>query len=309
MKNQLQKICNFFNFGNIESTTKAGGNANDNYFVKTNKGDFFIKIILEQYGIEDKLNEQKYLSRLAENNVSIIKYLTNDSEEIICNIDGKIAVAQEKIEALSIEPLNDGEIQKIGLNLALLHNVPTDGLPNKKHWLSENYLPDAIQVIKSNFNQSEDIFKIIDLYNALPKDLIYNLPKSIIHGDLYLDNILIKKDDGNIIFIDWEEIGVGVSLLDFGMAIIGCCFQENIFNKECYENLYKSYTVNRMLSQEENDNIINAVKYAAVTTAVWRFLHNNYYHPSNELKDRYKLFWECGSDYMGQLENLVQPRR
>src|SRR5205807_727255 len=47
-------------------------------------------------------------------------------------------------------------------------------------------------------------------------------PQSIVHGDPTQSNCLFDKDMF-VAWIDWEEVGVGASLLDLALSIVSFC--------------------------------------------------------------------------------------
>ena len=294
MKKKLQKICNFFDLGSIEKIEKAGGNANDNFFVKTAKGEYLVKIVLEQYGVEDKRQEQLFLKHLEENTFPIVPYISSSAGEFINQEDDQIALVQRRIKAEPPAALTEDVVSQLGSKLAELHKIPYEGLPNKKHWLRQDYLQKTSEIIKEEFADIEDLQHLIEIYENIQTQWS-ELPQGIIHGDLILDNTLFKN--GKLVaFIDWEEVGVGSLLLDFGMAVTSCCFRQQTFDENLYGVFYQAYSAERQFITEEMENITTAVRYAAITSAIWRFLNNNHYHPEGAINERYKLFWKQGFD-------------
>lgn len=289
---ELQNIVDFFALGEILSVKKAGGHGNDNFFIATRNGDYFLKVVREQYGVKEKIHEKLFLKRLEENGFPIALYLSSPNGEIIYTREDVIALVQKKLDGSPPTILDANIVTKLGSALAVLHSIPSAGLPDKKNWLSRDYLPNAVDILKREFPDLEDVQELMRLYKKLYVSFL-NFPQSIIHGDLFFDNTLFK--DGNLVaIIDWEEAGIEASILDFGMAVNGLCFPNDYFDELLYRALYQSYNTGRQMQEVEIENITAAVKYAAITTAIWRFLRNNYYHPEKKLKERYKLFWKQG---------------
>lgn len=289
---ELQNIADFFALGQILGIEQAGGYGNDNFFVATKNGDYLVKIVREVYGVEEKIQEQAFMRRLEENKFPIASYISSPSGEIIYTQGDVIALVQKKLDGSPPLILDANMMMQLGKAFAVLHGISPKGLPDKRNWLRRDYLPDAVDILKRKFADLEDVQELIRLYKELPVSFS-KFPQSIIHSDLFWDNTLFK--DGNLVaIIDWEEVGIGASILDFGMAVNGCCFPNDSFDEVLYRALYQSYNAERQMQEDERENITAAVRYAAITTAVWRFLRNNYYHPEKKLKERYKLFWKQG---------------
>jgi aminoglycoside phosphotransferase (APT) family kinase protein len=52
-----------------------------------------------------------------------------------------------------------------------------------------------------------------------------DVPRGLLHGDPFLDNLL-AKDDGEVVgWVDWEDVAIGPLMFDVGCAIIGCCYR------------------------------------------------------------------------------------
>ncbi len=49
------------------------------------------------------------------------------------------------------------------------------------------------------------------------------LPKGILHSDIFPDNALFEGED-LVAIIDWEEICYGELLIDIAMTVVGCCY-------------------------------------------------------------------------------------
>eukprot|EP01043_Picozoa_sp_COSAG02_P067701 COSAG02_NODE_10971_length_1821_cov_1.216028_3_plen_99_part_00 len=62
-----------------------------------------------------------------------------------------------------------------------------------------------------------------------------DVPRGLLHGDPFLDNLL-AKDDGEVVgWIDCEDVAIGPLMFDVGCAIIGCCYrsmegEDNLLN-------------------------------------------------------------------------------
>lgn len=293
-KNLLQDISDSFDLGTIKEINKAGGFANDNYFITTNKGEYFIKINLGKYSLSDKLREQAYLERFQQHDFPVVSYIRSPKGDFIYKKNSLLILAQDKLgDDLPVE-LTEDIVNQIGFFLAKLHKIPFDSLKNKKSWVRNDYLEDMISVLEKNFSDNKYVKELIYLNKALniKSD---RLPQSIIHGDPFPENMLFKNEK-IIAFIDWEDVCIGASLLDFAMAIIGCCFKDNFFQADLYNELYRSYTKIKPFTEGEEEKLEDAVKYAALTTAIWRFLNHNYYHPDEKLKNRFQAFWKQGLD-------------
>lgn len=289
---QLQAIASFFDVGTIQDVSRAGGpsNANANFFVKTETGTYLIKIILETYGLQDKLQELAYIQHLKAAGIPVAELLSTPDGRYVYQDEHGIATLQERLPADPPQPSVSTAAQ-IGAVLAKQHLVPTDGLPDKRHWLRSDYLPQAIEIVKTYVSEYPRAQALLDEYGTIVKD--FPGKDVIIHGDLHPENTLFA-DDKLVALIDWEEAGLGKAIVDFGMTVIGCCDPKDVPKDESFFALYDAYASIRPFSEQEERSLEAAVRYAAFTQAVWRFLNAHHYHPDPSRQQRYLLYWEIG---------------
>jgi homoserine kinase type II len=66
-----------------------------------------------------------------------------------------------------------------------------------------------------------------------------NLPKVLIHSDLFCNNIVIAKDESTATIMDFEEAVYYYRAFDLGMTFIGACCNENTIDTEKVEAFLK----------------------------------------------------------------------
>jgi aminoglycoside phosphotransferase (APT) family kinase protein len=53
-----------------------------------------------------------------------------------------------------------------------------------------------------------------------------DIPRGLIHGDPFIDNLLVRELTGEVVgWVDWEDVACGPLLFDVGCSIIGCCYR------------------------------------------------------------------------------------
>ncbi len=290
---RLEAISNYFRLGTINQADRIDG-IHKNYTVTTESGQFIFKILIH-HSLEVLKKELIYLERLEENHFPISHYLSSPDGSFAFQGSDFIAVAMPKLTGEIREPSEDVSRQ-IGLHLAQLHRIPTNGLPQKSHWLDKDYLPHAIELAKSNFGQDQ-VAEFIYVYKSLSHFNPDSFPQSIIHGDLRPANCLFTGNELTAI-LDWEEIGIGACILDFAWSVLSFCFVEQPrgrrkFDARLYKCLFDSYSQVRFFTKEEENCMEDAVKYAYLTFCLWIWLQFKLYYPEEESKDDknyYELF-------------------
>lgn len=91
-----------------------------------------------------------------------------------------------------------------------------------------------------------------------------DLSQSLIHTDIGPHNA-IKRHDGSIVLVDWDDAGVGTTILDLGFPLI-CHFvsEDLIFERENAKAFYDAYFSKRKLSTAERALIFDAGLFFAL---------------------------------------------
>lgn len=291
----LQKASDFFTLGQIVSAKKAGGDANANYLVDTDKGNFLFKIILEPHPIEDKRAEASYVSLLKDNGLPVSLYHGHGNGDTVFEDEGIKVMVQTAIPNSEYADKGLASVQIIEA-MAKTHLIPYGDLPDRASWLKPQSLERHMLMLKEKFSDQEGPRKIIACYESLEHfihDVLPALPKSIIHGDLHLGNALFESDK-LVAIIDWEEACINASLLDFALSVTDCCYNDNVFDMEIFRRMYKAYDSVRPFSAQEIEAMPDAIRYIATVQAAWRFLTHNYLRPNEDKKDYYNELWESG---------------
>ncbi len=288
----LTATLTHFDLGALLSWSRATGNANKNYFFTTYKGEFLIKFLLN-HPREDSEKELAYLQRLQQHTFPAAYYLPAPDGSFFYQYEDTPIAVLPKLPGE--RPFPSPQINRvIGEQLTRLHAIPHDALPKKSSWMDNEYLPATVALIQQHL-PLEESRKITDAYDSLRHFDPTPLPQSIIHGDLVPSNCLFVDTTLSAI-IDWEEVTVGASLLDFAFCLLNFCFPQNTFQPHLYQSLLDGYTQVRSFSQDELDLLETAVKYVGLTGSAYFLLQFGLYHPDEQRKKWHTFFWDMGLD-------------
>lgn len=122
---------------------------------------------------------------------------------------------------------------------------------------------------ESDFNIKLEIEELKKIAVQFPfqdeyEKILINLPdfeastKSLIHTDIGPHNA-VQKDNGLIILVDWDNSGLGTTILDLGFPLI-CSFVTKDLNieKEKAQAFYSAYFSKNNLTEEEKGLIFDA---------------------------------------------------
>jgi len=289
---QLAAIAAYFELGSVLSQQRVGGYANENYLVTTEAGVFVFKLLLN-HPLEDFQQELIYLQRLEKYAYPAAYYLPSPHIIPFYQDGNVIAVVMQKKEGHAPEK-SMAVSREIGSRLAQLHLIPNASLPGKGSWMNANYILEALDIAQHTGNKIETD-RFLQAYQQVCSFQPGVLPQSIIHGDVTPDNCLFIDDQLSAL-LDWEEVTIGASLLDFAMATLMFCFVRRVFQPPLLISLLDGYTQRRPLMKEELGQLEVAVKHAGLMISTY-FLLQSLQDPSVEsAKDLQGFYWQCGLD-------------
>jgi len=270
-KSQIERICKQLKKNPVKYSFLAKGNHNTNYVIKTNDGNYILRI--ENNSQFKNLTKEYTILKSLKSGLGPKIYFFDHSHKII----PADYFVEEFIEGKHPkEKLNNSFAKKMARWLKKLHSTRTLSL---SECMSKGYysLSCAIKPYYNNFEKYhyclnaeltqtlEILFqKTIKLSKNNDK-LFYGLKKfPLLHRDLSKDNILITKDAVKL--IDWEFAGPGVpewDLVYFLQSFKHTESQKNLFLKEYgYPNNRTAKTKLNMISLL---NVCGGIGYS-----VWR---------------------------------------
>lgn len=308
---EIEKCIRKNNLGKIEEINQINeGIINNNFFIKTNKGKFFLKIYSNDLSISKIEHIKEIENFMFNNNIPAIKSIINDNEH-------KISI-YPFMDSNRSHDYNDKDYFLIGQMLAKIHKASFNiDLPRKlKKYEHEN---------KSTKNNSKKNIKYIEIinnkHNPSETDLIYKeyLEKklkysnnfeykkeiqnnTLIHGDYHPGNLFFNKKKTEIIGIcDWEKSIYGLRNYDFAKAYLNLSFgsgEENI--NICLD--IKRYLTNgyRRILELSNEEIEDGIKLRIRDYLFDSSLEDRYLIHNDDRSNKFVKNWIRILDYFCQ---------
>ncbi len=291
--NQIANILDQYNVGSLLShQLLSGGSENTNYLIVTHRAKFVLSIC-EQKSTAQAKELTDLLAHLEIHDFNSSKVVLSKTDKSIILWGDKPAMIKEFIRGDIIEDLSGDLLKMIGRELAKLHKVE-----------SPTYVPDQLnygieQFVKvRSYAADSDFEKWINTVSGyISPYLKMDLPKALIHGDLFWDNVIVKKDRSEIVIMDFEEAAYYYRIFDIGMTIIGTCAEGEIVNLEKAKHLLSGYQSEEELSGEELSALRAFTIYAGASMTFWRHQNFNYIKPDPAMFDHYKGL-QVLADYM-----------
>ena len=280
---EIREILAKFDIHNISSfELLRGGSENTNYLVKSENGKYVL-CIFEQKTEKNAKDLTHLLKHLEINNFNTSKLIyTSDSDSVII-WKNKPIIIKVFLEGKIRKDLPPHLLKLIGKELAKLHQINApEYLPNQLNYGNEQF----VNVKKYSANSEFDIW-LKNILEYISPYLKLNLPKSIIHSDVFWDNVIIGEDDNSATIIDFEESVNYYRLFDIGMTIIGTCGEEKIINLEKIKHFLDGYQSKVQLLENEINSLKAFTIYAGASMTFWRHQNFNYVNPNIEMSNHY----------------------
>ena len=292
-KEDIIFILSDYPIGNlIEFQGIQDGIENTNYFIKTKKGKFILTIFENRVNSQDIpffINLMKFLNR---NNFISPKPLKNKEGKILNKFKTKIFILVNFLEGKPKVKITPNDCYLIGDLIGNLQNKSRYCDLIRKNSLSLEDCKKIFQDCKNSISEKEiNILRdgLCDLIEDSLKDCLEkwptHLPKGIIHGDLFPDNVFFLNNKISGV-IDFYFSCVDIKMYEIAIVINAWCFEHhNTLNIEKVKNLIKGFTLHDNLTKDELFSLNILSKGASLRFLITR-LFDWYNTPENSYVKR-----------------------
>ncbi len=175
-----------------------------------------------------------------------------------------------------VDEFDEDMLVQVGETLARLHEIP-----------APSYLPKTFpygieffsEVISSGPNHEYSAW-LRHKHERLTATISPDLPKGLIHGDVFYDNVLFASDNKLAAIIDFEEACEYYKIFDVGMCLIGTCAHKGTISLAKAKSLLDGYQRKRKLEEGERNSLQMFAEYGAIATSFWRFRQHHMKKPN-----------------------------
>ncbi len=284
-QSKIEEILSNYNLGKLDSFKGIEeGIENTNYFLSINTKKFILTIYEKRVRSEDLPFFSKLMSSLNEANFKCPAPISSNDKSTITNFEGKKLMIVSFLEGKAKQNLSPDNCKSIGIETAKMHELTKNLKLKRQNDLSVKSWRGLFDSVKDQCSRlHEDLPKLIEenlisVEKNWPKDL----PKGIIHADLFHDNIFFNKDKFSGI-IDFYFSCEDFFALEIAICFNALCFdgvKENLsFNVTKAKNFIEGYSSIRKLSDLEKQSIKVLSQGAAL-----RFLLTRVFDALNTVK-------------------------
>ncbi|MFZ1743399.1 MAG: homoserine kinase [Pontixanthobacter sp.] len=263
----------------------AEGVSNSNWLIETtgNSGRaqrFILTIYEERTKLSDLPFFLSLLDHLSAKSCPVPRTIHDREGQAYRIVDGKAAALIEFLPGVSIDQPDEGQARAVGAALASIHKAAGDFAGSRANDLG----PAQCRALLSRCNRSDlaaidpGLPELIDRrMDEVEADWPAHLPRSIIHADLFPDNVLILE--GKVTgLIDFYFACNDVTAYDLAVTHAAWCFSPDgtTFSADIGQALIAGYEGLRPLTSDERDALPLLAQAAAmrfVATRAYDWIH------------------------------------
>lgn len=277
-ENEICEIANKYELQLIGYELIEEGAGNSSYLLQTSQNKYVLTIF--EFELARAVILAKLLLFLDECEFPTTRVLKKASGGMVTISLGKPVLVKPYISGYVVKDLERDMLRQVGRVMARLNDIPAPEFLPDKHAYGLQTFPN---VIGRNIDPEYETW-LAKQHAFLEQHIPPELPRGLIHGDLFYDNVLFDGNEFKAI-IDFEEVCQYYKVFDLGMGIVGMCVEQTSVNMNKVHALVTGYQQVRVLEEREMDILQLFVEYAAIATSSWRYWKYNIDTPIPEKAD------------------------
>jgi len=281
-RSAVEGLARRFGIGDITGfSVMDGGRENTSYCVETSSRRYVLTRF-DQKSLKHVTNLAKLLVYLIDQGICTSRVVVPPKEPIVLLHDEKPVMLKRYIDGDVTANLTGDSLVQLGEEMARLHEIPAPSYVPQSFPYGRSHFPEVM-----NSNLGHDYIDWLSERNSyLQKRIPQHLPMALIHGDVFLDNMIVQ-DDQLMAIIDFEEACHYYRSFDLGMVIVGACRDRQGICFEKARRFIRGYQNNVILQSVERECLQAFAVYAAVATSFWRFRHYHMRRPEPQRYDEH----------------------
>ena len=195
---EISTILDDYNIGSLTSYEGiAAGIENSNFFIDTDQENRYILTIFERLDADELPYFMHLMKHLASNGLACPDVMQRKDESLLFDVYGKQGCIVSCLSGKTLDKLNKAQLKSSGQAMAQLHlagadfNMRRDN-PTGPDWLAEHIDAVLDTTVERYGNEAGDLLRSELSFQSSCE--FSSLPGAVIHGDLFVDNILFEGD-------------------------------------------------------------------------------------------------------------------
>ena len=256
-KENIEEILSNYSIGKLNSFKGIQeGIENTNYFLLIDNKKYILTVYEKRVKSEDLPFFSELMTGLNKASVRCPIPIDNKQKKSITDYNGKKLMIVTYLEGKAKKILTPQNCKSVGIEVAKMHEITKNFKITRKNDLSIDSWMKLFNSVKKECSKiHQDLPKLIESnLNDVEKNWPNDLPKGIIHADLFPDNILFKNEKFTGI-IDFYFSCHDFYSFEIAICLNALCFdgmKENLsFNVTKARKFIKGYTSVRKLNNDE----------------------------------------------------------
>jgi len=251
---ELRSFVGLYNIGEVQSCKGiTEGVENSNYLLQTTQGTFIVTLYEKRVTRGDLPFFLGLMEHLAVQNFPSPTPVRGDDGEMFRTLCGKPASITTFLPGLYPKKISLNHCKQLGMATAKMHLATIGYKFERQNQLGRSGWSNLFGQVFDQINSFH-----LDLRKIIEEELVYldknwpsDLPRGIIHGDLFPDNVFFQNDLISGI-IDFYFACNGTYAYEIAICLNAWCFENDIsFNVTKAKFLLKGYNSIRKLNSQE----------------------------------------------------------
>jgi len=268
---QLEDFLNIYSLGTlIHYTGIQAGIVNTNYLMATTQGEFILTLF-ESLTVKELPCFLLLLDHLCHNNFPAPQPQTCKAGHKLSSLNGRPAALFKRLPGQSIDSPSIVQCTELGEYLAKLHLCCKHYNINKQNPKNLAGSQSVFNKIKSQLSK-DDIVLLNSELNFQSTYVLPELPRGIIHADLFKDNVLFER--GRISgIVDFYDACTDSFLFDIAVTCNDWCVENETINQQKLNAFLSGYQKHRPLHDDEVKHLPVFLRLAALRFWLSRLDH------------------------------------
>ena len=260
-QSKIEEILKNYSLGQLDKFHGIeAGIENTNYFLSINKTKYILTIYEKRVKSADLPFFSNLMSSLNKAKFKCPTPILNKKNQPITSFKGKNLMIVSFLEGKAKKNLSPDNCKTIGIEVARMHELTKNFKLKRKNDLSVDSWRSLFDSVRDNCTEiHKDLPKLIEEnLSDVEKNWPKNLPKGIIHADLFHDNIFFIQDEFSGL-IDFYFSCEDYFAFEIAICFNALCFdgvKENLsFNVTKAKKFIDGYSSIRNLSNVERDSM------------------------------------------------------
>ena len=260
-QSKIEEILSNYNLGKLDSFKGIEeGIENTNYFLSVNKRKLILTVYEKRVKPEDLPFFSELMTSLNKASVKCPIPIINKQKKSITDYNGKKLMIVTFLEGKAKKNLTPQNCRNVGTEVAKMHEITKNFKIKRANDLSVNSWRKLFNSVKKECSKiHQDLPELIEFnLNDVEKNWPNDLPKGIIHADLFNDNIFFNNNEFSGL-IDFYFSCEDFYAFEIAICFNALCFDgvpKNLsFNVTKAKNFIDGYNSIRKLTDNEKRNI------------------------------------------------------